>query len=336
MNRMDETASTPITLGEIDAKLLASICWQGRRFILWTMLAAFLAGIGYLHFAKYYYTAELQVSPAQSSQGKGLASKLGGLSDLASMAGVNIPQDGDAMQFELYLEGIHSRGVADALAKRTDLMKVIFKSEWDDASHSWVNPSPAIVVLGKKLLAGILGVPTFDWRPPDGAQLQKYISDNVTVERNPKNPLVTISYDDVDPQFAVTFLDALHQVDDNMLRQKAQSRSEQYIQYLSDKLPTVTIAEHRQAIADALSDQEKSLMMASAHAAYAADPFGAPSASARPTKPDPITILGGSLFVGALIGAGLAVLWALGVFANLHWPGRRLSSMSAQPAREHF
>ena len=78
---------------------------------------------------------------------------------------------------------------------------------------------------------------------------------------------------------------------------------------LSAQLGKVTIAEHREALAQTLSEQEKQRMAASSSAPYAAEPFGNATASPRPTSPRPILVLAASLMAGLLLGT----LAALGV-----------------------
>jgi len=304
-----------IDFREIDIAFVLNTLWKRRLAIAASAAAGLVIGAIYLHFATYVYTAQLQVAPTQASNS--IASKLGGLGDLASAAGVSLGQDSGPMQYRLYIEGLRSRTVANELARRTDIMRVLFSDEWDDKTHGWVQPERGFIGQIILLVKQVVGVPIYAYEPPDGARLQTYLDTQINVDRNPKNTLATITYNNKDPAFAVAFLAALHKVDDDLLRRKALARSQQYIKYLSEKLPTVTIAEHRQAISDVLSDQEKSMMMASAQLAYAAEPYGPPSASYRPTTPLPIPVLVGSIVAGALLGVAYAALSELGLLAML-------------------
>lgn len=301
------------SLSQLDVLNLLRIFWMRRLVVGICVAAALVLGIVYLNFAPRTYTIELEIGPVQATGG-GIGSKLGGLGDLASLAGVNIPQDGDSMQYRLYLEGIHSRMVADGLAKRTDIMKRLFSNEWDEDTHSWKQPEGGAVTGVVDFVRGAMGSKIVAWEPPNGARVQKYLDAQVALVKDNKSPLAKIVYNSTDPQFGVALLQALHDVDDGLLRQKAIARSQQYITYLSERLPSIQNAEHRQAIAEVLSDQEKSMMMASARAAFAAEPFGAPNASYGPTSPRAMTVLLVFLVMGLLIGlvyAFLEAIWGL-------------------------
>lgn len=298
---LEATADDEINLVE----LLTDI-WKQRWLIASFIAASIIVAVIYLNGATYNYTAKLRVVPAQSSQigtGKG-----NGLSGLASMAGLNLPQDPGAMSFQLYTESLHSRSVADALAKRTDLMKVIFSSEWDEKKQRFIEPQPSISTYVVRGIKSLLGLPVYNWRPPGAARLQEYIESNVQPKEDVASPVVTITYEHPDPQFAVAFLTALHHVLDESLRQKALTRSTQYIDYLSAQLQHVTLAEHRIAISNMLFEQEKTKMMASSSLAFSADLFGPVTASIRPTSPRPSLVLAMSVVLGGVLGAFVALM----------------------------
>jgi uncharacterized protein involved in exopolysaccharide biosynthesis len=289
----------------VDVMELVHTVWSQRVVIFCCTAAALLIAVIYLHIASYVYTATSNVTPLPSSGGGGISSKLGSLGGLAEMAGVSLPTGSGSDQFQLFLEGLHSRFAADGLAKNTGIMKVLYSGEWDEGSHGWRRPASAISFV-VRLFKPILGFPNYPYEPPDGARLQDYLVAKVHVTQDAKTPVVTITYDHRDPLFAVEFLKALDKVVDEQLRQKALSRSAQNIAYLSEKLKSVTIAEQREALAQTLSEQEKSAMMANSGAPFAVEAFGEPFASYRPTQPQPVMVLATALLAGIFIGIGLA------------------------------
>src|SRR5690606_14258844 len=121
-----------------------------------------------------------------------------GFGDLASLAGLNMPQDPSALSFTLYVEGVHSRSLADALAKHKDLMRVIYHREWNAATGRWEKPT-GFVRSAATAVKRVLGVPVLDWRPLDGARLQEFMDEEIGVEQDPKKPFVTITFDHEDP-----------------------------------------------------------------------------------------------------------------------------------------
>jgi hypothetical protein len=293
---------------DIDLGAFLSAIRVRRKLVFGIIVGTVLTALLYLHSATYKYTATLMVSPVmQSSQTGGLSSKLGRLGNLASIAGVNIGADPATQAFMLYQKGLYSRDVADQLAKDPLIMHAVFRKQWDAASKQWILPNPTVRSVAV-FIQSLLGIPYHDWQPPDGALLQEYITNNVYIETEQDNPVVTITYSDEDQQFAVKFLHTLDRAVDNKLRDLALVRANQYTGYLSDQLTKVANTDVREALMATLTDQENTKMMASVTAPYSAQPFGPPSASRRPMFPKPFLVLAAALIIGAF-AAGLAAIW---------------------------
>ena len=303
---MKETKISVPDDSAVDLVELLTTIWR-RKWILFASVAGTLIlAITYLHFATYTYTAELDVKPAQSS-GNNPPRSSGGLSSLASLAGLSLPTDQSSTQFELYVEGLQSRAAADALSKDVNLMRVIFSSEWNEQTQTWEEPKSSIRPLIQAVKA-VLGVPNYPYQPPDGGRLKIYMDARLKVNERPNKIIVTITFTHKDPQFAATFLAALDKLVDSKLRQDALFRSSTNVAYLSEKLKTVTVEEHRQAITQALIEEERNVMMANSNAPFAAEPFGGPTALFRPTDPDPWLTLASGALAGIVIGIAVALL----------------------------
>ena len=268
------------------------------------MLAMLLLAALYLRQANYTYSAELKVYAAPSSSGSRPASALGSLAALTGLGGVN----SDAVSpFRYYLDGIYSPEVAARLARDPELMHRLFANEWDARARAWRQPYSLTGGI-RRTVTGMLGLPQFGWTAPDATRLQGFIADTVTVRQSVKTPIATIGFDYGDPAFAARFITRLSATVDEYLREQQTARTRGNIAYLAGKLQTVTLAEQRQALVTALTEQERQAMLAYGNAPYAADPFDIATASAEPTRPRPIPLLSGSLVAGLIIGLVLA-LW---------------------------
>lgn len=289
--------------GEVDFSRMAAAVWQRRWIVVAFGLAALFAAAIYLRVATYTYTVSLKVAPAQGG-GETTGSRLGGL---ASLAGISLPKDQGVSPFQLYLENIQSREIADDIASRPELLKQMFPASWNDEAGRWEEPQSTLGVVARPIKR-LLGVPIYPWTKPNGGDVQEYISTKVQVVESSKKAIVTLRMQDRDPQFAMAFLRALHRDNDERLRRRTLMRTSRYIEYLSAQLRTVSIAEHREALAATLSEQEKQRMLASSRAPFAAEPIGEPTASTRPTSPRPVVVLTMSLLAGLLLGVLAAVL----------------------------
>ena len=91
---------------EIDLIELAQKLWQGRRMIVKWCLAGALAGLVIGFSIPKEYTVTVKLAP----EIQGGKTSLGGLSSLASMAGINVGSmnSADAMSPELYPDIVQS------------------------------------------------------------------------------------------------------------------------------------------------------------------------------------------------------------------------------------
>jgi len=290
-----------VTFGDFAALLL-------RRW--WAPLAGALIGLWLaavaLSGATVQYTSELKVSPVQAESGS-LMRRLGGLASLAGVGGLG--KADAASPFDLYLEAFFAPEVAQRLAEDPAVLRGAFWKEWKDGR--WVEPRSTVgdAVKGLKRL---LGAPQTPWREPDAGRLGEWLIENVVVNRSNRSAIVTVSLEHPDPAFAEALLATLHREADRTVRAKTRERTAGTIAYLERKLGEVLLAEHREALAQALGEQERSRMMASVQGiAFAAEQFGAPRTTSKPTSPRVAVTLGVGLLGGLLAGVVAAIAWHL-------------------------
>jgi hypothetical protein len=148
------------------------------------------------------------------------------------------------------------------------------------------------------------------WHEPNGESLLAFINYNITIEQDPRKPyMAKIVMNYGDKEFAMQFLTRLHKAADEMLRERAIKRTNDYIAYLSNTLSKVTVAEHRLALAQALSEQEKAAMIAKSGQPFAAEVLEEPWANSYPSFPQAFQTLARWGFIGAMAGAALALLF---------------------------
>jgi hypothetical protein len=278
---------------------------RARLWLVAAMGAVFLlAAVIYLRNADYTYAAELRIAPAPSATRD--SSSLGALTSLATLTGATL-ESIPVTPFRLYVEGVYTREVAARLAQDPALMHRVFADEWDAQGKQWHEPSSA----GRAVRSGLyrlFGVPVAAWSPPDAARLQAWIATNVTLNQTPKTPIVTLGLATTDRDFGKAMLLRLHTTVDAWLRERTLERTRNNIEYLNQRLPTVTLADHRQALFVTLSDQQQREMTARNPAPYAAETFGPATASDRPTAPRQSPIMAVALVLGLITGAIAALI----------------------------
>lgn len=292
-------------MGEIDLLSVLRRLWLKKWFIAAFFVAGLLLGVIYLKEQTPTYTAVLRVTPASSSGG-GMQNRLRGLGGLAAAAGLTaLPSDG-ASPFDLYLDAFQAQDLARDLANDPRIMQSAFAGEWDPATQSWREPS-GVLKRTSNAVKGMLGFPESKWRQPDGPRLRDYLMSSILVVKGDDSPITQIVFDHRDPAFATYLLTRLNAAADRQVRRRALEQATQYAKYLSMRMATTPVAEHRQVLASSLSEQERSIMMASSSVPYAATVVEPPFASAAPTKPKAGMALVAASFGLALIGIFLAL-----------------------------
>jgi hypothetical protein len=301
---------------------IAAALLRGWILVLLGVIAGLAWSRDNLRATSYQYRAQMQVTQAQGNGGEGTGLSAG----LSALAGVGLPVAQNGNEFRLFLDSLKTRDTADELAKDPAIMRTLFASEWDEATQSWHEPPPPTGINGRiKQLQDWFGYPSVPWHAPNGESMLGMLQMLVNVEQDPRRPYVaTVVVNWYDPKFAVNLLATLHKTADNALRQKSIRRTNDYIAFLNGLLSRVTVAEHRTSIAQALSEQEKTAMIARSGSAYAAEPFESPWVNSVPVEPKPLPVLAEGAFVGGLLGSLLALLkW--GTAARISAAFRRLA-----------
>jgi uncharacterized protein involved in exopolysaccharide biosynthesis len=287
--------------GEINLAALSRQIWSQRwAGLLYVALCVALT-IAYLHVTPQRYMARMVVIPADQSGSKAA----GNLAGLGSLVGLNLnEQSGSA--FSMYGQAVSTFAVAELLSVDRELMKRVFPKSWDVQENRWREPPSAI----KPLIANvksILGLPILSWHEPDAADLKSYLDRELTVSEEKRKAAFTLSYENEDADFAKMFLGRVNAAADGYMREQALLRATTYVEYLEQRLSQIQVSEYRQSMAQILGNYEKTRMMASSTAPYAAEPFGGVWVSPQPISPKPIPVITIGVF------AGLAI-WLLHVF----------------------
>jgi hypothetical protein len=295
-----ETQESPVFLD------LVALWRDIRRRWSWLLLGAvagLTAALLYLNAAETRYTTSLRVTPATSAQG-GLPGTLSRLGGLASLAGVSVRQGAEgATPFDLYLDRLTSRELAEALSQDERIMQTAFNREWNPTTRSFVE-RPGLLRPLRNMLFRLSGQEPPAWTPPGAERLQIYLRKTLRIaEPGPKGPAITVlSVATGDPDYGAHLLNALHRQADADVRATSLDRARQYAAHLSAKLAATELAEHRRTLSEALLEQERAVMMATSSAPYAALPLEPASGPSRPTSPSLIPSLAVGLAVGTIIG----------------------------------
>jgi len=283
--------------GEVSISFIVGVVRKWWWLVAICSVLAVLGAVLVVANAERKYTVSIEVVEAKPT------SPLAGAGALAALSGLGLGSSTDS-DMELYLHLIKTIEVAERIAAEPELLKRMFPHLWDSASQTWREPPVTVTQWIKNAIKYILSVDSIAWRPPAARETLTYLTDNIRVRGERGSPVTVIEFEHHNPEFARDLLLFLHETADGILRARAITRADLNIQYLTKELSTVTVAEHRIGLIQALSDQEKRRMAANSGAAFAAEIFSGPVMSQGPTTPKPNRILLVFLAIGIVVPAG--------------------------------
>lgn len=294
--------------GDVDFGAIFQRIWRGRLTVFLSASFALLLGVVFMHVVTPKFMAEIRIT-ANNEASNSTTGRLGSLGSIAALAGVSIGGGGEsASPYQLYLEHLTSRQLADELIGDERIVASVFADEWDSSTKSWHRPL-GFIPDGIWFLKRILGSDD-SWRAPDGDRLQKYLSEEleIVVPGAKDAPITTVRFSNRDAIFAKYLLDRVNEVSDASLRAQALERTQGYIAHITKRLENTSVVEHRKALADALLDQEQSLMMANSSLPYSVLVVDGPAVSTKAAWPKLTQVVVSSLVLGAMAGVLLALL----------------------------
>ena len=148
---------------------------------------------------------------------------------------------------------------------------------------------------GPFIFSGNAGIET-----PD--EFSDYIKDHVTMEPVGPTSSLILSYRHPDPEFAAKFLQHLHKITDEMIRNDARDQTEARMVYLQKALKEAYNPDNRKALADQLMIEEHQRMMISMGEPFSAELIEPPSSSSKPVWPKAGVIFPACILMGAFFG----------------------------------
>lgn len=238
-----------------------------RRLILAvTMGAAIVAG-GASLLMQDIYRGEVLLAPAQSDDGKaGIANALGGMSGLASLAGISLSPGSNVDEG---LAVLKSRDFLWKFVQDKRLMPILFESEWDEQQKKWKENDPK--------------------KQPGQMDVYRLFNEGgvLKIETDKKTRLVTVSVEWKDPALAADWANALVEQLNQYLAQQAVARIKINLKYLNEELTRTGIEELRKTLFDLIANEQKQAMLANSQKDYAfkvLDPAVQPDKKIRPRR----------------------------------------------------
>ena len=284
---------------EIDLKELVLTLWEGRQTIATiTGLAAIVSVIFALMLPNIYHSTAT-LAPASSGGQGGLASLASRYGNLASIAGIDLPE-GELSKKDLALEVVRSRKFARDFLKKHDLKpKLMAVDYWDADNNTLVLDDDLYDVKTKKWLE--------DEEPLD-VDVYEAFEDALIVNENSTTGMVELGFKSKSPTEAQRWTNWAIEDLNNAIRAKDIAEAESSIAFLREQVKSTPLAELRKVFYDLIQAQTETIMLAQVREEYVfatVDPAVVPDKKAEPSRAlicILITMLGGMVSVIFVLG----------------------------------
>ena len=281
---------------DLDLLELFGVIWAAKlKIIIITSIFAFLSVVYALSLPNEYKASTL-LAPAQKDSG-GLASTLGQLGGLASIAGVNIPT-GESSESQIAQEIMKSRFFIENFISENNLeIEALAVNGWNKESNTL------------RYNAEVFDEHNRRWRItndneksiPSGWQLFKVFESKLSVVEDKISGLVTVSMEHYSPIIAKRWLDLYIQAINKHMQERQVKKVSNNIEYLRKEVEKTPIAEMQEVFYTLIEQQTKAKMLAQASPEYAfvaVSPSMIPAEKSKPKRAK-ICILG--TFIGGMI-----------------------------------
>ena len=256
---------------EFDIVDLCRVAWAYKRIVASTTIVGALIALVLALIATPTYRADIVVTLTEDTNlgsGQGMAGELGGL---ASIAGVNLGNEGPDREHQAVLE---SRHLIEEFVKRNGVMQLL----------QGKSPQPPNLWLAVEMVRR--GV--------------------IEIHNDKLKGTTTVSMEWTDPVTAARWANAFVALGNEVVRTKAREDAQRNVDYLNEQVAKTGVVELRRVLYNIIESETKTLMLANARVEYAytvVDPAVVPAQRVSPKR----TLMVAS---GFLIGMVVGVLTA--------------------------
>ncbi|PVY70816.1 LPS O-antigen subunit length determinant protein (WzzB/FepE family) [Tamilnaduibacter salinus] len=295
MNERTEQAYYPDD--EIDLRDLFRTLWDGKWLIMAITFVFAVGGVAYALWLPDIYKSEALLAPANGEQSRQLGGQLG---SLASLAGVNIGEDGSS-KVVIAKETLKSRAFLADFIRRHNLEVPLMATEgWNVEKGEWIIDREVYNPETNTWLNDDEGE---SMKPSDWDLVKRFRQELLSVSQSEDTGMITVSIDSKSPVAAQQWTEWLVEDINEHMREQDVREANKRIDYLRDKLQETNITGMQQVFYQLIESETRTVMLANASDEYVfetVDPAVIPEEESEPSRAlicVVITILGGMLAV---------------------------------------
>ena len=302
MNNKPIIESSQNSENVIEISELMGIFWQNKRQLSYITILFLAIGIIYSLFLPNIYRSETILAPSQEQSG--LSSSMQGLSSLAGLAGLSLPEN-SATQADQAIETLVSKTFfINKVYPNIYLPDLMANPRWDPKNNI-ITYDNAIYNTKRQQWVRDVGFPYKVM--PSAQEAHNYFLEKVlNVSKGKSNSFVTISIDHVSPHIARDWVELITKEINEKFRSRDHELALSSIKYLNNQISMTGVVEVRQALSDLLKNQIQTSMLTNANQYYVFSVLDPPIAPEIKNSPNRSLIV---IFMGILGGiTGLLIV----------------------------
>lgn len=311
----------------VDDEIDLAELWQGLMrykvlIIGLTMVVTVVAAIVSMKMTPKYESTVLMAPVSSEGASSGLLAQYGGL---ASMAGISLPSgSGGVSQAEEAQAILMSYRFLSEYIKEKALKPVLFYEQWSMDKQDWISKKEGILAGIKLSLLGQPSKADFEYQgqevladgEPSMAESVRVFKQLLSISEEGKTGLIRLKIAWINPVQARIWANELVQRVDDELRQKAILESQDIIEYMQKKLPSIELQDLRMIALSMIEEQVKKITFAEVNKEYVFKVIDPAIVAEKPVSPKKGLIVA----VGFILGLMLSVFVAL----ILNWRKNKL------------
>jgi len=313
-----DTQNAPLTLSnyepqrhpdyqddEIDLRELFGIIWQGKCWIIAITFVFAVGSVLYSLSLPDIYKSEATLAPSEEAGGGGLSQMAGQLGGLASLAGVNLGQQG-VDKTTIAIEILQSRAFIKNFVEKHDILpELIAVEEWNRGKgliydEEVYNPD------SKEWVREV--EPPQQPKPSSWEYVKVFREKTLEVSKDDTTGLVTIAVNHQSPEIARHWVVWLIEEINNHMREREIQEAQLSLEYLDKELQSTSLSGMQQVFYQLIEKQTQTIMLANVRPEYifqTLDPAVVPEQKAKPSRAL-ICIIG--TFLGGFLGVGFVLV----------------------------
>lgn len=276
--------------------------WVDKVFIITSTLAVAILAVMITLTLPDVYRSEAVLAPSESFASD--IPQVGGLSSLASIAGLRLGQSNS--QVELALEYLRSRVFLDSFLQKypSAQIELMAVDHWDKGSNTLFYDED---VYDKSTDTWLREPKPMRPAQPTLEETHEIFLENLSIEQNRISPFIRLSFTHESPHVAQRWVVRLIQEVNYFLQQKSLVQTERSIAYLEEQLLSTQVDYINQSLFTLIQTQMEKRMLAQTSPEYIFQIIDPPHISGRKYAPNRLLIV----FLCMLLGGTLSTIFTI-------------------------